>query len=735
MSLSDDDFGDDDEDFLALTLKPARPAQSTQRPQIPPHASSSSSSQRAGVRVTSSQSQDPQRADLLAAKGEVAVLRAKIDELEQHRRQERESLLRDSNNDKADKLSKIQALEAMVKRLEDEKKFLSVEIRNLSANKRRKRQSAGDKDQFRRPDDESQTPTPDPVTPAQTLPQPAPQPQPQQAPPPPRRITTSGPTVRITNPSKFNENAILIDTIMHHTIPGLTTPTMTLLSRISLPCAISTSSTTISAFEPLSTYILQSLVRHREALRLDQFITRMLFSFKDIIMELFILERKHARFPVPFILALMHCIIGFRPKAVTKDTLKEMVELCKDLLRLSEELLKPDEEGGETYQRHKRLGIAAVHEEILERLVLVYVCDLLEELVMCAGLDREMLKEIVGVLNKNDEFVKWTRLAVGTSSDILVIYPCVEVLSCCLKSFEEKEEKYPLMNHEIVSALVNIVLEGIDWKPNWLFSGLNRLMGNTVDNVLVEGLVGDKLSHLPCAIHPIRLENKFKVENSHQHTLLLVQLNIICLLEKVLITTTEGISPFNKDAILLRNLVFAIGKQQELIFNNPRNNLTHIRSKLISSIVRCLHAIWDISTIDSESTSPVLTKDTSHELLIVLGRIAYSNNDTSDEAGAFLMQAREKGEKIPVFNYWAEKRARLASHITDSSNDIDIIQAQMAFSNGLEFAYDDDVVELARDILERCTTMDEADMLYISMTSNVERTRQDEDEDLMMMDS
>lgn len=682
MEFSDDDDGfDDDEDFIALTLKPPKPVQTTQ---------------------PSTQSPN----ELLVAKGEVAILRAKLEELERIKQVEREELLKNNLLDKENNENKIKALEGAVQRLEDERKFLSVEVRNLSNNATRKKRKTSDG--LGDVDMDSATPLPIPISaPVITV----------QQPQPPKIKPT---TVKLINPGVINENSLFIDHILSHTIIGASSTTMGTLSHIASP--IKFRDDYLNVDDPfillpktsIASQLLDHLMKKRDALRLDELISRFIHGICGFIDTI---QSGEYKLSIPFLLSIIHSSITFRPSAVTSDTLKELSKFCINLIHNHLDLIKKDEGELDSHQyqqqlQQEKVGVPSVHRKFIDVMILVFSVELLEIVLMNVAVKEEL--EDSGIIKKfiqdMGDFNTILRLGMGNGSSLVIMFSLIESLNTV-----GRYENFP---PELILVFCKILCNGVEPRKDGImwFNGLNRILGDDESCHMMYSL----FDHIGIGMSPLVIYEQKSENKKYEHHLINLQLRICDFFEKILIENQDDVALFNSDPVILKQLISTIAKQQEYIFRSPRTPTTHLRSKLIASLINNIHLIWEL-TYSAYSTFPRITKDTTHELIITLARIAFStNNSTSLEASEFLLKVRSKDRTAPVFNKWSEARAREVSHVSDvcSKGTVrDLVQAEIGFSNGVEFAYDDYVVELARDILEKCTTMDEADELYCSMNA------------------
>lgn len=363
------------------------------------------------------------------------------------------------------------------------------------------------------------------------------------------------------------------------------------------------------------------------------------------------------------------------------------------------------------YQRHKRLAVSGLQFLIVRHLTLLFSVELIESLLLVIKDDHEFVKELVAEAQLST-FVKHF---MNPASNVVLMMSLANWLNCIIDSYEAS----PLSDLDI-KLIAQLIEDGVELKRDWLFHGLNRCLGNNLECAYVEQLLGDELKDTPTVIYKITPTNKFNLELQHDKHRVLLQCCLVDVFTNLIISIPSTLHSFNNKPDAFKNLVFAIGRSQECLLLSPRSPITHLFSQFISSLIRFIHLIWEMSTL-SDNAGPQLTKDSSHGLVISLARVAFSTTGTSRQAAEFLLSIREHDSTTPVFNKWAEDRALQLSHVdidvtrATRENVMSIVQAQMGFSNGIEFAYDDDVVECARDVLEKCTTMDEADALYLAM--------------------
>ena len=171
------------------------------------------------------------------------------------------------------------------------------------------------------------------------------------------------------------------------------------------------------------------------------------------------------------------------------------------------------------------------------------------------------------------------------------------------------------------------------------------------------------------------------------------------------------------EALALRDhikaIVRVIGLEQLAILRNPRSCNVHLHGVVIQILVRILHYVVE----DSKGISTLVYPETIYEIFVYLLRIAFGSSSLSTEAGDLLVRIRTNHPDLVVFNEHCETRARNLSHVEHSRDGRVLAEAEVHFANGLEFPYEEETVELAREILDSCVTHDEADNLYFNMTN------------------
>jgi hypothetical protein len=149
-----------------------------------------------------------------------------------------------------------------------------------------------------------------------------------------------------------------------------------------------------------------------------------------------------------------------------------------------------------------------------------------------------------------------------------------------------------------------------------------------------------------------------------------------------------------KNATGVAAVIQCLSEQLEMLYQNPTNQNHHI--KLINECVRLLHAIWMLHP-NPDTILPSLARGASHQHIVALSRIAFTDCiEEHSEQDKYFADMSDEEER--------EQEEEEEDYFHDHSKP-GIIK------------FEEDIVDKARDILEQCTTLSEADDIYESMNS------------------
>lgn len=676
---------------------------------------------------------------LYRSDGEVAILRAQLKQLQNQKQQEINELNNSINYQKRNNEEQMKILKFTVEKLEDEKKFLNNEVKNASsAYKKRKvvndkhndvsymeidqlpdtatahiqqQQQERHQQQHKHHEEQHQQ-----------------QPQHQQQ----RQIITNQRPSSIKVIQKLikipNDASLFTDYIWNYCINGSTRTSLAYLDRICVQeDLIIDQDFKVYAKLPISKSIIENLMLKKN-LRLDDLLYKFGENLIDLIKNLFSQQNK---LPVPILLSLIHATITFKKSAVNKTLIKflivELVTIIKDFSFLLDS--SQNEEDFINYHD------VPYNNLMLQNFILICCCDLVENLVCYSSqFGEEFISSIwssnifpyellTKLLPENTERYKST-------AQINLIYNVIEMLQSSIteETFAFNNDK---QNETIIKSLLKVFLIDINVKEDFSFYGLNRIIGNNNDLSQIEkiipkhntNLLNQAIISIPSPINKIKLSNKeqFEITSNHELHLLNLRIKIVYLLES-LITIQNSIHLINGKEYI-KSIIRIIGFEQNILMRSPRSKFINIRIEIISHFIRIFYYIIN----DTKSINHLIYPETLYEIFVILMRIAFGSDSLSVEAHGLLKEIRESGFlNKGIFNKWCEFKSRELNHLnfeqfkfkTDGENKLKgeiLSNIESDFANGLEFPYELETIELAREILSICCTHEEADNLYYNM--------------------
>ncbi|SGZ54328.1 CIC11C00000005390 [Sungouiella intermedia] len=716
--MSESSFDDDDEELMALIRATQAPAaianlgpHPTGNSANPTNSGNPESSGITGNTMNgnnSGQILPNMSGDLIRAQGEISILRAQLESLQSLKNEEIRRLNREYENAQSLAQSHISALKQLVDKLEDEKKFLGNEIRSLSAAKRRKVATPSglivEVDTDRHDDIEVSGPEPEVLKPLKAI---------------------SGPIKQKIQPiiSIQDDWSLFCLHIWNYTINGSSRSSVEILSRICTDRDVHISpELQIDAWTPILAAIWNYLMLKKD-LRLDklvrQFSEQMVMLIKSQISEN---KNRRSIVAVPFITSLLHACVNFKVSAVDEHLVVYLVqEMCGILAKFVFLLQLEDEE--ESFLDHHNV---TYQHRLLENFTLVLCFDILEDAVSIATqfgpkfvsriwentIDTQLLLKI---LPENSERFK-------SVAQINLVYNYVEMLSASLSSggFAANKDHF---NKLLVASLIKVFLIDISIKEDFMFFGLNRALGNNEDFERISASIPTKadsiFSHSLIAtalpVNPPKSEELqgYHVVTKHQFHLLSLRIRIVNTLESLVISGSMHLLNEKEN---LKSIVRIIAFEQNAMMHQPRSQFIHMRLTIVAVLVRILYYITD----EHKNINTLIYPETLYEIFVILMRVAFGSDSLSLGALKLLSEIRARGfTDVGVFNRWCEQRSRDISHINlheASGGKFGMLSdAECNFGNGLEFPYELETIEIAREILGVCVNHDEADNLYYNM--------------------
>lgn len=705
--MSSDEFDDEDDDEIFALMREMKTKETQNQTAIskPFDDNNHTSPLRHSIDETNTPKTPSSalRDRLFRADGEVAILRAQLKQLQSQKYDEINELkLTLIDKQKVDD-AQIEALKFNIEKLEDENKFLTNELKSVSSSSFKKRKLSDTK--AKEIDQLTQL---SPVNDKNN-----------------RHPNLDRPKRVVQNVIKVQSDAYLFtDFICNHCINGSARTSISFLDKICISKDVEVESDfVIKANLPISKFIRDYLMVNTH-LRLDELIHVFVVRLLKLTQLLFPL---YFKLPIPFLLSLVHGALSFKHLAVSKDLIIHIIKTSVDLIAHFAHLLDPSEDIKQRnlpYQYH-----------LLDKFVLIACSDILESSIRLSSLYGS------SILSKiwNDEVFTYsflqTLLPDNTErflkfSQINIVHNMVEILMSSIteSSFAFNNEK---QNDNIISALLKVFLMEIPIKKDFMYFGFNRIIGNNHDlkkfDIMApdfDTLLGETIITYPCPVEEEILaeEESFVISSQHLFHLLNLRIRIAVLLESLI--TIRGSTKFLNSKEYMKSIIRIIGFEQNNILKNPRSKFIYLRISIISYFVRILYYVID----DAKDISTLFYSGSIYELLVILMRIAFGSDSLSvDAQGLLKLIGPPKNYDRSIFNKWCEFRSRelhnvnysYESKLNPGMNYDDqckvFSQIESDFPNGLEFPYDPETTELARDLLTVCASHEEADNLYYNM--------------------
>lgn len=623
---------------------------------------------------------------LFRAQGEISILRAQLEALQALKADEVRRLAGELHAAQSAALGHIAALKLSVDKLEDEKKFLGNEIRSLSAKRRRVDEPAEPADAGR----------------AKAV------------------AVVRRPTIHVQD-----EWSQLCDHLWRYTVNGSACSTMDYLARVCVEEPFAVGDLSVRERTPLLACLWEYLMRKKD-LRLDTLVE--LFCGEVLALVRHFLAGYELRpasiLYVPFLVSLVNACISFKSSAVTKSLIERLVaDMCAFLAKFVFALQNEAEEE-EFLMHHDKTD----QQRLLENFTLVLCFDLLENAVTFAtqfeaAFVSHLWTDVIHVALLRQILPENTERFIS-ATQINLVFNFVEMLSASLteSSFASGNA---VLNQTVVKSLLKVFLIDISIKDDFLFYGLNRVVGNNADLAKVSQAVPEKPTATgnnplvsiagPISKSELNTKERFTREAAHELHLLTLRVRTVTLLEALLLSGNMDLLNLKEN---IKSLVRIVGFEQNHIMHQPRAKHIHMRLSIIGGFIRILYYIID----EHRNINTLIYPETLYEIFVVLMRIAFASDSLSGQAHELLSSIRSRGvTDIGVFNKWTEFRSRETAHINlyDSRPNkyVELGDIEGDFANGLEFPYDEETVEIAREILGVCVNHDEADNLYYNMTS------------------
>lgn len=723
MSDSDDWFDDSDVDFDEVFSTAAAEAGQngdvlkSQRNQIEDSSTVPVWKGNKQADSSSHHAEQSQNDELLTLRGENSILRAQIEQATKKQEDEqREMRLRYSNLMK-DKDSKIEGLRDSIGKFKEENEFLTSENRTLSGKyiRSKKRKISDVKSQD---------------TSIETTPNPQP--------------------IAIMNQATIfqDEKMLFIESITSQVIPGMEQTILGYLSKIS--SSFSYHYKEFSVGRPGES-IKTSIVNYLIGIEIGNRIDRLISSFVDILLNYVVraLEGVDADpskdpgsllLPVPYMLSLVFYSLNYRPKAIGLDVFQRTtLQICGILDRFPEILKQdifyltvPGDSNENSSQNSNASRLKTMHVKILETFTVCYSMDILETLAKLAMFaksfsdDDEPLSTFWSIVPQ--QMIVYSLLSTKTPASF--IHSTLEMLISSITetcfafenvSIEVKPSVHSrklLTPTEATKQIFNNIIillneDGLDEHLNINMYGLSRSVGDNSMLELLEILTPiDGLSSNPIT-HSNDVYEKVLHSGNIAGTEAVVQRIKLKILQVFELYMSYGRgSELEPDMAirLISAMISRLGKEQEVILRGARACNMELRIQTVATIVRVIHFL--VSTPGSKMMQSI-PQISLREMVIALLRISA---DSVKNISVEMITKLRLGSKFqhPIFNENFETSQMDRMGVTSESLN-ELTQVEISNSNGLEINYDDETIDMARDILGQCLTCDEADMLHYSI--------------------
>lgn len=302
------------------------------------------------------------------AQGEASMLRDKIALLNLERDRERSVQEEQAKRQKESHEQEMLALKQELQRLEDEKKFLSMEARKPSS-----AMKSTPLPGFHATPESRNTSSSSKLSTFEA----------ESSPSSKKRKTEnttepSRPLVVLNFSRRIpDENSLFYDHLILHRIVGCEYTTMEILSVIKLEYieVFHYKTLIIKRSESIGRQLMEFILRYKQSMPLDAFVDTLLEHLAVLVTKISV-HQQELKMAVPFLIALINQVIIFRPSAVQYTTLKEIVIFIADLIKTYQHVLKQPLYG--TLEVHQNMAPDIFQYELIDILIILYSFDALE---------------------------------------------------------------------------------------------------------------------------------------------------------------------------------------------------------------------------------------------------------------------------------------------------------------------------------------------------------------------
>lgn len=714
-------FSDDDDDLLLeLSTRPPKLSQTQFATQAP-------NSQ--NIQATHSFDDE-----LAKAQGEASILRDKLHLIDDERKRDKERQIREEEKLRASHSEELARLKLELQNLEDEKKFLQVEVRKSSSS--HKSRTAG-QSSFNDP-----SPLADDVTATESIP-----------------VSNKGGAdhsskkrkivdeinherrVLATYRPQTDDSGQLFDILMLHRIDGVRLRTVQILNCLKWASTkeYNFDGLKIGEGESIGKQLTQFLLQSKKVMTLDKFIKTVVGVLTSLIQE--IVHSNGSKLVIPFLLVLTYQTIIFRPSAIQQIVLKHIIDFICELIRSFQKSLKRPLHDNDTM---RDVEPQIFQYEMIDLLVIIYSYDILEASISVlqsnpSSVYKEVLTQPV---LKSIEYIYKLALPISYRPIMSVVFNAVEIINM-IAGMKDSSSSKPIQTdpswwRDCITRLYHMLGKSIDtFNPfseestdSFRFSrfhdvyGMVRNVGsNSIGRLIPRLIHEDKLQDLPRVILKDDIEECTNFHDSHdtavniERWLLLLKANILNILEIVVVAYPRETGVANGEMLI--QLTRFMSTEQELMLHRVLGQSSpniSVRCQVIEQAMALIYRLWmdhpsqmttqHVKEIESELVTSLWRFVAASECDLD-SRDTFENQELVDEFGALTMENRTK--------YFDDAFENAPEYIEDEI--LQEIESQTA--KIMQVRYEPVYQQMARTILEtkldNIISMEAMDSLYVAM--------------------
>ncbi|SCU96613.1 LADA_0H01838g1_1 [Lachancea dasiensis] len=695
-----DDWIDDDEDdddlINALSRKPPRDA-SIANTQVPAD----------GLKET----QRDAEAQLLKAQGEASMLRDRLKILEAEKERERKAQFQKAKDQELQHQQELERLRAELQRAEDEKKFLTFSGKSHLKNGATAKSSGPTDNVLEESSSFSRVKK--------------------------QKIHEKEPVLVTMRANRVisDDVALFVQSIMSHLLLGSDMTTMEILNhiRLSEARAFKFRNFEISESETIGKGLLDLLMtQKRMALKLDQFIEQLLESLAMLIKHLSE-EKTEYKTAIPFLVALMHYSITFRPSAVHTMALKDLFHFMVDLIRTNISVLKKP-----LIKSSLDLDVSPniFQYEFIRTLTVLYAFDTLEDslkTLQSLPLQFQLTFLDEALFEAIDDISRYS-LTISYQPVLNVIFNTTEIFNCMANIFLESPQlAQRVPNHmwnnarnrlyQVLNKTVNNDLEPQP-DPSSIFLpnetnifGLIRNIGDNYNSRFISRLVTkNHPTSMPQVIMKEFPTSKGVTEKSIDVEWwgLRLRIGIVQLFGKLASIYPDVPVERNMFKVLTQIMAQTQETLLTVLLGRDCENI-HDYYELFSELLRVIFQTWQAKDHDIS-----LLRDVESELTVCLWRIVFGSLSGEEEEFSKIEMQEHKSLVDGIDDLRLQSDLELFEDAFDNefpeflNQQVDTIRFNRC-REIMGVGVDLGLKEMAKKMLENITSMEDADALYSAM--------------------